>query len=158
MKILSRSVQETINIGKAIASRLKGQDIICLFGEFGSGKTVLTKGIAERLGVRKSQVISPSFVIIRQHLEGRLPLYHFDLYRLKDAQDIFNLGYEEYLYGDGVSVIEWAEKLNGLLPAEYLRVELCVGGKEERRIVLSAFGPRYEKLLHEVGSLIKKKR
>ena len=82
MEIVSDSVNDTIKVGSLIAKALNPGDIICLFGQLGSGKTVLAKGIARGLGIKKSNVISPSCVLIRRHLEGRLPLYHFDLYRL----------------------------------------------------------------------------
>jgi tRNA threonylcarbamoyladenosine biosynthesis protein TsaE len=151
MDIVSCSVRDTLETGKAIAAHLKGGEIICLFGEFGSGKTVLTKGIAEGLGINKAVVVSPSFVIIRQHLEGKLPLYHLDLYRMRRESDIMGLGYEEYLYGKGVTVIEWAEKLKNLLPKEYLSFKLFVKGKRERLIKCSAFGCQYEKLLESIN-------
>ncbi|HTZ11113.1 MAG TPA: tRNA (adenosine(37)-N6)-threonylcarbamoyltransferase complex ATPase subunit type 1 TsaE [Candidatus Margulisiibacteriota bacterium] len=157
MDIISHSVGDTLKIGKAIAAQLKGSEIICLFGEFGSGKTILTKGIAKGLDITKEAVLSPSFVLIREHPGGRLPLYHFDLYRLKGEADIALLGYEEYLYGKGISVIEWAERLNKLLPREYLKVELFIRGKNERRIKFSAFGPQYDVVLKAAHSLIRNK-
>src|SRR3989338_3030772 len=111
MEIISKSVHDTKSIGKTIAKHLKAADIICLFGELGSGKTMLTKGIAGGLKIKESKVISPTFVLIREHSKGILPFYHFDLYRLKNECEIAAIGYEEYLYGDGVSVIEWADRL-----------------------------------------------
>jgi len=114
MKVISKSVKETINIGKSLARKLKKGDIICLFGELGSGKTVLTKGIACGLKIPKEEVISPTFVLIRQYQKGDLPIYHFDLYRLKSPDDIALLGYEEYFYDQGVSVIEWPDRLKYL--------------------------------------------
>jgi tRNA threonylcarbamoyladenosine biosynthesis protein TsaE len=93
MKIISRSFKETLKIGGIIAKYLKPQDIICLSGKLGSGKTVLAKGIASGLGIEVFNVTSSSFVLIREHLKGRLPFYHFDLYRLKAARDISVLGY-----------------------------------------------------------------
>lgn len=150
MQIRSHSAANTLKLGKIIARHLQPKDIICLKGELGTGKTVLTKGIAHGLGVDKSKVTSSSFVLIRQHLEGRVPLYHFDLYRLKDAACISTLGYEEYFYDEGVSVIEWAEKLDYLMPAEYLMVELCYGANTNRVIKFSAVGKRYISLLKKI--------
>ena len=147
MQIDSKGVNDTLKIGKVIAKNLKKGDIICLFGELGSGKTVLTKGIACGLGIERNGVISPSFVLIRQHSQGRLPLYHFDLYRLKEIKDILSLGYEEYLYDEGITVIEWADRLKQLLPKEYLKVELFIKGKTKRLLKFSAFGRRYKELL-----------
>lgn len=149
MQIISKSVSETLNLGRKIAKNLKQGDIICLFGELGSGKTVLTKGIAWGLGIKKSAVVSPSFVLIRQYNAAKLPLYHFDLYRLKAPLDIFGLGYQEYLYDEAVSVIEWADRLKYLLPKEYLGIELCARQNSERLIKLNARGGRYKELLEE---------
>ncbi len=151
MKIISRSVKNTLDFGKSLARHLKPQDIICLKGDLGSGKTTLTKGIALGLGIDKTKVTSPSFILIRQHLEGRVPLYHFDLYRLKVAGDIATLGYEEYFYDDGISVIEWADRLKYLIPKECLMVELTYRRPNIRRFKLSAFGDRYKELLKELN-------
>ncbi|MCX5711397.1 MAG: tRNA (adenosine(37)-N6)-threonylcarbamoyltransferase complex ATPase subunit type 1 TsaE [Candidatus Omnitrophica bacterium] len=147
MNIISDSSERTRAIGKKIAGKVKPGDIICLFGELGSGKTVLAKGIASGLGIEKSRVISPSFVLLRQHLKGRLPLYHFDLYRLKSCEDIQAAGYEEYLFGQGVSVIEWADRLKYLLPKEFLKIELRVAGASQRMLKLIPVGARYKDLI-----------
>jgi tRNA threonylcarbamoyladenosine biosynthesis protein TsaE len=154
MEVISGSFKETLKIGRLIAKYLKPQDIICLSGELGSGKTVLTKGIAAGLGIEAFNVTSSSFVLIREHLKGRLPLYHFDLYRLKAAQDISTLGYEEYFYGNGISVIEWPERLGPLMPDEYLRVELTYQSKSKRGLKFRAVGARYKKLLHDLNENI----
>ncbi len=149
MEIISDSIQETLNIGKLIARGLNKGDIVCLFGSLGSGKTVLTKGISRALGVDKGQVTSPTFVLIRQY-EGRIPIYHFDLYRLNTAEDVLDLGYEEYLFDEGISVIEWADKLGRLLPREFLKIELRVIGERKRKLKISAIGRRYDKLLEGI--------
>ena len=150
MKIISHSFKETLKFGKFIAKYLKSADVICLSGELGSGKTVLAKGIASGLGIETSKITSSSFILIREHLQGRLPFYHFDLYRLKEAQDIFHLGYEDYLYGDGVSVIEWPERLKYLIPKEHLKVELSYQGEFKRVLKFYAQGLRYKELLKEI--------
>jgi tRNA threonylcarbamoyladenosine biosynthesis protein TsaE len=150
VKIISRSVRDTINIGKAMANNLRPGDIICLFGEFGSGKTVLTKGIASGLGIKGNSITSPSFVLIREYAQGKLPLYHFDLYRLESARDIFALGYEEYLYNDGITVIEWADRLKYLMPAECVRIELLIMEGSKRELRFSASGARYKELLGRI--------
>ncbi|MDD4939134.1 MAG: tRNA (adenosine(37)-N6)-threonylcarbamoyltransferase complex ATPase subunit type 1 TsaE [Candidatus Omnitrophica bacterium] len=149
--MISRSVNETIRIGRIIGKNLKKGDIICLSGELGSGKTVLAKGIALGLGVKKTDVISPSFVLIRRHFEGRLPLYHFDLYRLNGPAQIIPLGFEEYFYGDGVTVIEWAEKLRFLLPVESLKADLSFKTGTQRVIKFTARGARYRQLLKRIN-------
>ena len=134
MRIISKSPDETLYIGRDIARNLKPSDIICLFGDLGSGKTVLAKGIGLGLGVRAGEINSPSFVLLRQYNEGRVPLYHFDLYRLKGPRDIMSLGYEEYLYGDGITVIEWPDRLKYLMPKECLKVRLFISVNKQRRL------------------------
>lgn len=150
MRIISHSVNETLNIGKAIAKELQKGDIVCLFGELGSGKTVLTKGIAGGLGIKSSKVISPSFVLIRQYTQAKLPLYHFDLYRLKSPKDILELGYEEYIYDDALTIIEWADRLGYLLPKEYLKVELFIQPNSKRQFKFLGIGKHYKELLKEI--------
>ncbi|MFA6384610.1 MAG: tRNA (adenosine(37)-N6)-threonylcarbamoyltransferase complex ATPase subunit type 1 TsaE, partial [Candidatus Omnitrophota bacterium] len=124
--------------------------IICLFGDLGSGKTVLTKGIAQGLGIDKKDVLSPTFVLLRQY-EGRVPVFHFDLYRLGDAGEIFDLGYEEYLYDNGVAIIEWADRLGKLTPDAYLKIKLDVVGEDQRKITVTASGNRYKGVLRNIN-------
>ena len=154
MRIISRSFNESIRIGRAVAGHLKPGDIICLSGELGSGKTVLAKGIASGLRIEAFDITSSSFVIIQPHLNGRLPFYHFDLYRFNDAQDISALGYEEYFYGKGVSVIEWPEKLGCFYPKECLKIELSHRGESERELKFYANGFRYKELLKDINENI----
>lgn len=149
IKISSFSVKDTLLIGKAVSKAVKRGDIICLVGQLGSGKTVLTKGIVSGLGFRKEDVLSPTFVLIRQY-EAKLPVYHFDLYRLKDAGDIIRLGYEEYFYGQGVSIVEWAEKLKELTPSEYLKIDLEVRKNGVRDFKFKPVGKRYKELLEKI--------
>ncbi len=156
MKIISKSASDTLNIGKKIAKSLRKADIICLFGDLGSGKTVLTKGIASGLGVKKNKVVSPSFVLIRQYALAKIPLYHFDLYRLNIPEDVLALGYEEYLYDEGVTVIEWADRLKYILPKEYLKISLRVKSNSQRTLEFNAFGKRHKQLLGEIYENIRR--
>ena len=134
MKKISKSVEETMEIGAKFAKGLKRGDCVALIGDIGAGKTVFTKGIAKALGVKNARYVnSPTFVIIKEY-EGRLPLYHFDLYRLDGHSDFDDMNYEEYFYGDGVTVIEWADKIRGLLPDRCWEVNLRVVGDNERGI------------------------
>ena len=149
MQITSRSVRDTLRLGGQIARHLRKGDIICLCGDLGSGKTVLAKGIAEGLGIEKKEVVSPTFILMRQY-DGRLPLYHFDLYRLGDAGEITDLGYEEYFFDNGVSVIEWAERLGGFTPETYLKVKIKVIAEKRRRITVTAKGGRYKGVLDKI--------
>lgn len=150
MRIFSNSVQQTLDIGARIARFLAKGDIICLEGGLGSGKTVLTKGIARGLGIDKAQIISPTFVLIREHLtKAQIPFYHFDLYRLKTTADILSLGYEEYLDGQGITVIEWSDRLVGFMPEEYLKIKMSVSGERTRQLEFIAQGRHYKKLLEK---------
>ncbi|MFH1440623.1 MAG: tRNA (adenosine(37)-N6)-threonylcarbamoyltransferase complex ATPase subunit type 1 TsaE [Candidatus Omnitrophota bacterium] len=154
--MITHSEKETFDIGKKIALNLQKGDIVCLIGNLGSGKTVLTKGIAAGLGINKDRVISPTFVLIRQHRgKNKLGLYHLDLYRLNNINDILELGYEEYFYGDGIAVIEWADKLKCLMPKQCLKIRLSVKGKEKRIIDFTAMGSHYEKLLERLNEDIR---
>lgn len=150
MHITSGSVSDTLRLGRQIARHLRKGDIICLCGDLGSGKTVLAKGIAQGLGIRKNEVVSPTFILMRKY-DGRLPLYHFDLYRLGDAGEITGLGYEEYFFDNGVSVIEWAERLGGLTPASYLKVKIKVIAQKSRRITVTAKGGRYKGVIDKIN-------
>lgn len=151
-EILSKSTDQTIQLGEQLAKHLRKGDILCLEGELGSGKTTLIKGIAKGLKIASEKVTSPTFVLMNAY-EGRLPLYHFDLYRLEEIHEISSIGYEDFLYGHGVAVIEWAERLGKLAPKEYLRVELRHKGENERLLKLSAVGERYYRIMKEVTTL-----
>ena len=143
-KILSKSPEETIKFGEQLAKNFKGGDIVCFFGDLGSGKTTLIKGIAKGLKIRETKVSSPTFVLMNVY-QGRLPLFHFDFYRLEDIEAISSIGYDEFLYDDGVSVIEWADRLDTYLPEEYLKIDLKHKKIDQREIQLTAKGTRYQK-------------
>jgi tRNA threonylcarbamoyladenosine biosynthesis protein TsaE len=118
----SKSSEETIEIGKKIGSLLKKGDILAMQGTLAAGKTTITKGIAESLGVTEV-ITSPTFCLISEY-EGKMPLYHFDVYRLEGPEDFINLGSEDMLYGDGVSIIEWSEKIMEELPSSTIIIRL----------------------------------
>ncbi len=148
--VVSNSEKETRELGKRLGRVLQRGDIIALCGEMGSGKTVLTKGIAEGLGVKRAEYVnSPSFVILKEY-KGRLPLYHFDIYRLDSPSAFLTVDYTRYFYGDGVSVVEWADKITGLLPKEFLRIDLSVKEKNVRNIRIYPRGRRYKNLLERI--------
>lgn len=155
MRIISKSPKETMIVAKAISRILKGSEIICLYGELGSGKTVFAKGLAEGLGIKQDKVVSPSFVLIREYHKARLPLYHFDLYRLKSPGDIVALGYEEYFFSDGLCVIEWPDRLGNLLPAEFIKVKIEVRGKNKRLISIDTRGDSYKELSGRISEIIR---
>ena len=130
---------------------LQGGDILCLYGELGSGKTVLTKGLAKGLGVaNEDRVRSPSFVLIHRY-EGRVPIYHADLFRLAGPADVDDIGLHELLGGEGIAIIEWADKLEPSLPTERLDITLQHGEADTRVITLQGHGARYLRLLDECG-------
>ncbi len=138
--------EETAALGRSLGGGAAVGDVILLSGELGTGKTCLVRGIAAGLGVVDC-ASSPSFVIVRQY-RGRLTLYHMDFYRLERPEEVADLGIEDYLYGDGVCAVEWAERGSGLMPVECLDVMLRYASKEgERDIVLTAHGSRYEAIL-----------
>ena len=133
LRIISHSAEETRALGEKLAARLAPGDVVILEGELGAGKSELARGIAKGLGVRET-VTSPSFTILNVYESGRCPLYHFDWYRLESAEELFELGLEEYLGGDGIAVVEWAEKCPEALPEKTIRIRLEATGEEERRI------------------------
>lgn len=134
--MISKSVEETMAIGEKLAKSLRPGDVVALTGELGSGKTVFTKGIARGLGVKDVRYVnSPTFVIVKEY-KGRVPLYHFDLYRLDRSSVIDSENFEEYFYADGVTVVEWAEKIAKLLPGKRIEVRLSVAGEGKREICI----------------------
>lgn len=128
----TKSREETSALAESFADKLNGGEVIALKGDIGVGKTVFTKGLAKGLGV-SSNVTSPTFNIVRQY-QGRLPLFHFDVYRISDIDEMFEIGFEEYLDGEGVVVIEWPELIQELIPQDAIRVTIEREGEESRRI------------------------
>lgn len=118
-----KNEKETRAFGLALANGLKPGAVIGLVGDLGTGKTTLTRYIAEGLGILEP-IQSPTFTIIREHRTGRLPLFHFDVYRLEGPEDLFELGYEDYFFGEGVTVVEWADKVADLMPDDTLWIHL----------------------------------
>ncbi len=127
-KFITNSQEDTLRLGREIGARLKRGSIICLTGELGSGKTHFTKGIAAGLGV-EDIVSSPTYTIMIEYA-GRVPLYHFDVYRI-DAEEFMDIGLDEYLYGEGVSVIEWADRLDDTI-GDALWVNITAEGENAR--------------------------
>jgi len=118
----SKNEKETIRLGEIIGANLEAGDVVCLDGQLGTGKTVIAKAIAVSLGVDE-YVTSPSYTIINEY-NGKLPVYHFDVYRIDDVDEMYELGYEEYFFGTGVCIIEWASMIEELLPENCLFVKL----------------------------------
>lgn len=128
-----RNEEETRAFGHQLADRLEPGSVVALIGDLGTGKTTVSKYIAEGLGITEV-VTSPTFTIVQEYHSGRLPLYHFDVYRIGDISEMEELGYEEYFFGDGVSLVEWADIIQELLPEEVRIIRIEYGREPEERI------------------------
>lgn len=135
MTFETKSAEETVELGKRIGSVLSKGSIIGFFGDLGSGKTIMIKGVAQGLGV-KELVKSPSFVVVTEY-QGRLPVYHIDLYRISKPNELPEVGFEQYLYGDGVCLIEWAERAERLLPKDVIKVQIEIIGQNQRKVTIT---------------------
>ena len=144
---LTKSEMETIEIAQNIESEKFKNMIICLDGELGSGKTVFTKGLANALGIIES-VTSPTFTIIKEYLDGEMPLYHMDVYRLDGNTD--GVGIEEYYNKNGIVIIEWAKTIKDILPEERLDIKFKVIDENRRMLVITPYGKKYEELCEAV--------
>ena len=133
---ISHSAEETIAFGRQLAGSLRAGDVLALTGDLGAGKTCLVKGLATGLGITHA-VTSPTFTLIHEYRGGRLPLAHIDLYRLATAGEAVNIGIEDYLGGTGVTVIEWAERIESLLPAQTKRIRLTALDETTRQIEIT---------------------
>ena len=145
--ITTNSPDETLELGSKLARKLAPGDLVALIGELGAGKTMFTKGIAKGLGVGEYDYVnSPSFVVMKEY-PGEKPLYHFDIYRLEEKSFSETLDYEEYFYGDGVTVVEWADKVADILPEEYLEVRISYLDEDKRRFEFLPHGERFERIV-----------
>jgi len=117
MIIESFKMADTYELGKKIGDKAKPGQVFCLLGDLGTGKTVFTQGFAKGLGITES-VSSPTFTIVQEYNEGRIPLYHFDVYRIEDIEEMYEIGHEDYFYGQGVCLIEWSNLIEELLPKD----------------------------------------
>ncbi|MDI3522753.1 MAG: tRNA threonylcarbamoyladenosine biosynthesis protein TsaE [Bacillota bacterium] len=151
MQVTTHSVAETDAIGTLLGEKLERGMVVALTGELGAGKTAFARGVARGLGAN-GPVTSPTFTLIQEYA-GRLPLYHFDVYRLTDPAELEELGYEEYLEGDGVCLVEWGDTVRDWLPASYLEVHLS-GYDTTRTLTFIPRGSRYEKLVEELKVLV----
>ena len=140
LSITTASEEETRKAGKAFAGSLKQGDVISLRGSLGAGKTVFAKGIAENLGIEEA-IVSPTFTIVQEY-DGSLKMYHLDLYRLSGEDEFESMGGEDFLYPDGVTLIEWSEKIEGMLPDTTIYINIVIGSDGKRTI--SAEGGSHE--------------
>lgn len=137
--IVTNSAAETRAFGERLAEQLKAGDVILLEGELGAGKSELARGVAKGLGVQET-VTSPSFTILNVYESGRVPLYHFDWYRLESAEELYELGMDEYLGGDGIALVEWPGRCPDAVPADCLLIRINAEGETTRRITEEARG------------------
>lgn len=142
MVIETRSEKETFELGKSLGKEAQRGQVFTLVGDLGVGKTVFTKGLAKGLGIEE-QISSPTFTIVQVYEGGRLPFYHFDVYRIGDISEMDEIGFEDYVYGEGVSLIEWANLIGEILPKDY--TEICIEkdleqGFDYRRITIEKRG------------------
>lgn len=136
MVVETFSEKETYELGLKLGKECAPGQVYTLIGDLGVGKTVFVQGFAKGIGTCE-YVNSPTFTIVQIYDDGRVPLYHFDVYRIEDEEEMYEVGFDEYLYGDGVCLIEWADLIKGLIPKEHTRIEICKDidkGFEYRRI------------------------
>ena len=145
------SEAKTLDLGKKLAGLLKAGDVICLSGDLGSGKTVFVRGIARGLEV-EAEVTSPTFSILNVY-QAIVPVYHFDLYRLENPEELFDIGFDEYVGTDGIALIEWADKFPGNIPDEYLMVEISTKSEHSRCVNFVPYGSRYQKICKELKKI-----
>ncbi|MDF2984798.1 MAG: hypothetical protein K0R50_308 [Eubacterium sp.] len=122
INVETQSFEETVEFGKKLGRILKPGDVICLSGDLGTGKTALTNGIAKELGIN-SYITSPTFTLVNEY-QGKYPLYHFDVYRIADPDEMFDIGFDEYISGDGITIVEWGELISEILPGEIIKVDI----------------------------------
>ena len=144
------SRRETVALGRQLGRLLRGGDVVALSGDLGSGKTTMVKGIATGLGVKsESEVKSPTYVLMHQY-RGDCPVYHLDLFRLDSSAEVENIGWDDLLSGEGVILIEWAAKISGYLPKDYLEIEIKSAGETSRELFFRPHGARFENLLKDL--------
>ena len=135
----THQAEETKAFGEALAKQLAAGDVVLLQGNLGAGKSELARGVARGLGIA-GHVPSPSFTILQVYEDGRLPLYHFDWYRIASAEELYELSLDEYLYGDGVSVVEWPAMAEEAVPETYLQISIRTTGETDRELSLESVG------------------
>ena len=137
----TNTVEETMELGFKLGKVCPKNKVLCLTGDLGTGKTHFTKGFAKGLGI-EATITSPTFTLIHEYQEGRLPFYHFDVYRVNDLEEVLDLGFDEYIYGEGITLIEWADLIEPLLPDDFIqiKIEKVEGNLTKRKITFNPFG------------------
>ncbi len=152
LEITSHSAEQTQRLGQHLGELARAGDLICLEGDLGSGKTCFVQGVGRGLEVPDA-IHSPTFILANEYRAGRLTLFHIDVYRVRDADEAIGFGLEDYVTGDGVCVIEWAEKIRDALPPERLWITFRHLGESERGLRFQADGDRYEQLLNQFAGV-----
>ena len=148
VKIYLENEEQTKDIGYKLGQLVTPKSVICLIGDLGAGKTTMTQSLAKALEV-DDYITSPTFTIVNEY-EGRIPLYHFDVYRIGSSDEMYDIGFDEYIDGDGVCIIEWANLIEDILPNEYLYIEMNY--KETgREMILTPKGEKYEEIVKELA-------
>lgn len=148
MRIKIKNLKDTEKLGEIIAKCIEKGTVICLDGDLGVGKTALTQFIAKEFGIEE-YIVSPTFTIIKEY-QGKLPFYHMDVYRINSEDEMYDLGYDEYIYSDGVTIIEWSQIIEGILPEERINIEIKRIDEEQREINIEGKGPVYARLIEEL--------
>lgn len=146
MEFITKNIDETTNLGYKLGLLVNSGDVICLTGDLGTGKTHITKGIALGLNIRDI-ITSPTFNIVNEYDSGRIKLNHFDVYRVNDPDEIYAIGFDDYIFSDAVSIIEWANYIEDILPKEFLHIHIEKNPNENenyRRINITAYGKNYD--------------
>jgi tRNA threonylcarbamoyladenosine biosynthesis protein TsaE len=134
-KLISRSENQTLKIAQEFASEINPGDVVCLSGNLGAGKTQFVRGFVQGFGLSADVVSSPTFTIINEYEGGRIPIFHFDCYRLENYTEALEIGAEEYFYGDGVCIVEWPGRIAELIPPDSKQITITTTGKYEREII-----------------------
>ena len=141
MKFVSHSTQETEQFGEEVAKSLRGGDVLAFTGSLGMGKTAFTRGLARGLGCR-GRVTSPTFTIVNEY-DGKTPLFHFDMYRLGSSDELFDIGWDDYLARGGVCAVEWSERVSDALPDDTIYVDIARGEEDENTRTITVTGGRF---------------
>ena len=153
-EFLAKNEQDTTRLGQALAKTLPRGAVVGLNGTLGSGKTRLVQAIAKGCGIPNGTVLSPTFTLCNEYVGDNRPIYHLDLYRVADTDELFELGFEEYLKTSGITCIEWADRFHEMMPESYLEITIHVADVEQRRFELSANSTEYANQLAQLEALM----
>ena len=152
-RYIAEQEEDTARLGAMLAEVMPADTVVALVGTLGAGKTRLVQGVVESLGVSPGIATSPTFVLINEYLDGSLPVYHFDAYRLAGEEEFLQLGPEEYFAGGGITFVEWADRVAGCLPADFLTIRIEVFGESERVFIVSAQGDNSDSIVRKLSAV-----